>query len=57
VIRDWYCLGTAQDAGELGRMLETPPRPEFDLDVTRLLLRRYAAGTLGIVAARDARIE
>lgn len=57
VLRDWHWLGTAHDAGELGRLLETPPRPAFDLDVTRLLLRRYAAGSLGLVAASEARIE
>ena len=48
---DWHWLGTARDDGELGRLCEMPPRPEFDLDVTRLLLRRYAAAALPLVAA------
>jgi DNA polymerase-3 subunit epsilon len=49
VIRDWCWLGTARDDGELGALAEAPQRPEFDLDVTRLLLRRYRAGTLDLV--------
>jgi DNA polymerase-3 subunit epsilon len=49
VIRDWCWLGTARDDGELGRLIEAPQRPEFDLDVTRLLLRRYAAGALALL--------
>jgi DNA polymerase-3 subunit epsilon len=43
---DWCWLGSARDEGELGRLVEAPPRPAFDLDVARLLLRRHAAGTL-----------
>lgn len=49
VIRDWCWLGTARDDGELAQLTEAPQRPEFDLDVTRLLLRRYAAGTLALL--------
>ena len=45
----WCWLGTARDEGELGALLEAPPRPAFDLDVTRLLLRRHAARTLDLV--------
>lgn len=42
VVRDWHWLGTARDEGELARLLEAPVRPQFDLDVSRLLLKRYA---------------
>jgi DNA polymerase III subunit epsilon len=49
VVRDWCWLGTARDDGELTALVEAPPRAEFDLDVTRLLLRRYRAGALPLV--------
>jgi hypothetical protein len=42
-------LGTARDDGELGALLETPPRPQFDADVARLLLRRHAAGAFDLI--------
>lgn len=42
VIRDWCWLGTAQDEGELGRVIEAPPRPVFDADIARLLIRTLA---------------
>jgi DNA polymerase-3 subunit epsilon len=42
VLHDWAWLGTARDDGELASLLEAPPRPQFDLDVTRLLLRLWA---------------
>jgi DNA polymerase-3 subunit epsilon len=44
VIRDWCWLGTAQDDGELGRLIEAPPRPAFDADIARLLIRTFAKG-------------
>jgi DNA polymerase-3 subunit epsilon len=47
----WCWLGTARDQGELDRLLEAPPRPSFDLDVMRLLLRRHAARKLDLVPA------
>ena len=46
VMRDWCWLGTARDEGALAELIEAPPRPQFDIDVTRLLLKRYAAGRL-----------
>jgi DNA polymerase-3 subunit epsilon len=46
----WCWLGTARDQGDLDRLLEAPPRPALDLDVTRLLLRRHAARNLGLIA-------
>jgi DNA polymerase III subunit epsilon len=49
VFRDWCWLGTARDDGELYALAEAPPRAAFDLDVTRLLLRRYRAGTLALI--------
>jgi len=52
---DWCWLGTARDDGELGALLDAPPRSAFDLDVTRLLLRRHAARTLELVEARARR--
>jgi DNA polymerase-3 subunit epsilon len=54
VMRDWCWLGTARDEGELGCLLEAPPRPVFDIDVTRLLLRRWAKGTLTFLPAPPA---
>jgi len=44
VIRDWCWLGTARDDGELGRLIESPPRPVFDADIARLLVRTLARG-------------
>jgi DNA polymerase III subunit epsilon len=49
VFRAWSWLGSARNDGELQALLEAPPRPSFDLDVTRLLIRRYRAGTLALV--------
>ena len=51
VIRDWCWLGTAQDEGELGRLVEAPPRPEFDADIARLLIRTLARGQARRAAA------
>jgi len=50
MLQDWCWLGTARDDGELGALLESPPRPQFDIDVTKLLLRRHAAGALQLVS-------
>ncbi len=44
VLRDWCWLGTARDDGELGRLVEAPPRPTFDADIARLLIRVLAKG-------------
>jgi DNA polymerase-3 subunit epsilon len=44
VVNDWCWLGTAQDDGELGRLLEAPPRPQFDGDIARLLIRTLKRG-------------
>ena len=46
VFRDWCFLGTARNDADLVELVQCPPRASFDLDVTRLLLRRYRAGTL-----------
>jgi DNA polymerase-3 subunit epsilon len=48
VFRDWCWLGTARDEAELTPLCECPPNATFDLDVTRLLLRRYRARTLDL---------
>src|SRR5262249_38524614 len=37
LFRDWCWLGSARDEAELGTMLETPARADFDLDIYRLL--------------------
>jgi len=50
LVYDWCWLGTARDEGELGRLLEAPPRPQFDADIARLLQRRWAKGTLRLIA-------
>jgi DNA polymerase-3 subunit epsilon len=49
VFRDWCWLGTARDEGELTTLAEAPPRPTFDIDVTRLLLRRYRTDALKLM--------
>jgi DNA polymerase III subunit epsilon len=50
VLRDWCWLGTAHDEGELGRLIEAPPRPTFDADIARLLIRTLARGTHVVLA-------
>ena len=50
MIRDWCWLGTAQDEGELGRLVEAPPRPTFDADIARLLIRTLARGKHDVLA-------
>ena len=44
VLRNWCWLGTASDDGELTRLIEAPPRPVFDADITKLLVRTLARG-------------
>jgi DNA polymerase-3 subunit epsilon len=44
VLRDWCWLGTARNDGELGELIECPPRPQFDVDIARLLVRTLARG-------------
>jgi DNA polymerase-3 subunit epsilon len=52
VLRDWCWLGTATDDGELGRLIEAPPRPVFDADIARLLIRTFARGRLPLFPLR-----
>ena len=54
LVHRWCWLGTARDDGELGRLLEVPPRPQFDIDVARMLQRRWAKGTLRLTAVPTA---
>jgi DNA polymerase-3 subunit epsilon len=49
VFRDWHWIGTARDEPELHELAAAAPRASFDLDVTRLLIRRYRAGTLTLM--------
>ena len=51
VLRDWCWIGTARNDGELGSLLEAPPRPSFDVDLARLLIGRWSKGTLRLGAA------
>ena len=44
VIRNWCWLGTAHDDGELAQLIEAPPRPAFDADIAKLLIRTLARG-------------
>ena len=46
LVRDWCWLGTASDDGGLACLIEAPPPPSFDIDVARLLIGRYAKGSL-----------
>jgi len=55
VIRDWCWLGTASDDGELGRLIEAPPRPQFDADIARLLMRTLARGKHELLPLQPAR--
>ena len=54
VLRDWCWIGTARNDGELGSLLEAPPRPSFDIDLARLLIGRWSKGTLRLGAAPPA---
>ncbi len=54
VLCHWCWLGTARDEGELDELLQAPPRPQFDIDVTRLLLKRHAAGALRLLPVGQA---
>ena len=54
VLRDWCWLGTARDGGELAALVDAPPRPQFDIDVARLLQKRWQAGRLPLVAVAAA---
>ena len=54
VLRDWCWLGTAHDDGELGRLIEAPPRPTFDADIARLLIRTLARGKHDVLALSGA---
>ena len=55
VIRDWCWLGTASDDGELGRLIEAPPRPQVDADIARLLMRTLARGKHELLPLQPAR--
>jgi DNA polymerase III subunit epsilon len=46
VLRHWCWLGTARDEADLAALLDAPPRAHFDIDVTRLLLKRWMRGAL-----------
>jgi DNA polymerase-3 subunit epsilon len=53
VVRDWHWIGTARDEAELAALLEAPVRPAFDLDVCRLLLKRFAKAPGDFVPVPD----
>ncbi len=53
VLRDWCWLGTARDEGELDALLATPPRGNFDIDIARLLLKRWASDAMALVAVSE----
>ncbi|MDQ6620930.1 MAG: exonuclease domain-containing protein [Pseudomonadota bacterium] len=48
VLQDWCWLGTARDESELHQLVEAPPRPEFDVDVARLLVKTVLRSRLPI---------
>jgi len=39
LFRNWCWLGSASDDAALQDIIESPPRPEFDLDIYRLLVK------------------
>ncbi len=49
VVRDWCWLGTARDDAELAALLETPPRPVFDADIARTLMKTIARKRLPVL--------
>ena len=57
VLRDWCWLGTARDEGDLAQIIATPPRPAFDIDIVKLLLRRHKTGKLPLVAIPTAALH
>jgi DNA polymerase-3 subunit epsilon len=50
LFRDWCWLGTARDDGELASLIDAPQVPAFDVEVTKLLVRRHRAGRLRFLA-------
>jgi len=54
VLRDWCWLGTAHDEGELACLIDAPPRPVFDADIARLLIRTLARGRHDVRAIPNA---
>ena len=54
VFRDWQWVGSARDDAELADLATAASRASFDLDVTRLLIRRYRAGTLALTPLANA---
>ena len=44
VLRDWCWLGTAHDDEGFAQLVDAPPRPAFDADIARLLMRTFARG-------------
>lgn len=54
-MRNWCWLGTARDEGRLADLLADPPPARFDLDVARLLHKRWAKGALRLVPAPSSR--
>jgi DNA polymerase-3 subunit epsilon len=49
VVNNWCCLGTAQSEAEMRQLLEeAPPRPAFDVDTYKILLRALANGKVGV---------
>jgi hypothetical protein len=48
LMRDWCWLATARDDAELAALLESPPPAMFDIDIARLLHKRWAKGTLSL---------
>jgi hypothetical protein len=54
VLRDWCWLGTAHDDGELGRLIEAPPRATFDADIAKLLIRTFSRGRHDVLCVANA---
>jgi len=56
VILDWCWLGTAIDEDDLAAIVASTQAPAFDIDIARLLHKRWAKGTLALrpVALRNA---
>lgn len=48
VILDWCWLGTARDDDDLADIVASSAAPSFDIDIARLLHKRWAKGTLAL---------
>ncbi len=49
VVNNWCLLGTVRTEAEVWELLESAPRPRFDLDLYRILTRHLRSGGARVV--------